>query len=110
MPPEQGASGLRLRLIAPRTAEDLHEVQRLTCFEHEAESYKLKSTPHRRVPFEFGSSAHGPVMRVSRQTVPLRRTQLELVMEENSSGNTSPALPSTTCVNALAFSGGSGPT
>jgi hypothetical protein len=37
----------------PRTAEDLHEVQRLTCFEHEAESYKLKSTPHRRVPFEF---------------------------------------------------------
>jgi hypothetical protein len=31
-------------------------------------------------------------------------------VQENSGGNTSPALPSTTCVNALAFSGGSGPT
>jgi hypothetical protein len=51
--PEQGAAGLRLRFIAPRTAEDLHEVQRLTCFEHEAESHKLKSTPQRRFPFEF---------------------------------------------------------
>ena len=95
----------------PRTAEDLHEVQRLTCFEHEAESHKLKN-PLLNDAFRssFWSSAHGPVMRVSRQTVPLRRTQLELVMQENSSGNTSPALPSTTCVNALAFSGGSGPT
>jgi hypothetical protein len=109
--PEQGAAGLRLRFIAPRTAEDLHEVQRLTCFEHEAESHKLKN-PLLNDAFRssFWSSAHGPVMRVSRRTVPVRRTQLELEMQENSSGNTSPALPSTTCVNALAFSGGSGPT
>jgi hypothetical protein len=51
--PEQGASGLRQRFIAPRTAEDLHEVQRLTGFEHGADSHKLKSTPQRRVRFEF---------------------------------------------------------